>query len=36
VSLELFEESFKSEFTKKAYTIYLRKYGLEKLSIIDP
>ena len=36
MSLELFEESFKSEFTKKAYTIYLRKYGLEKLSIIDP
>ena len=36
MSLELFQESFKSEFTKNAYTVYLKKYGLNKLSITDP
>jgi hypothetical protein len=33
---ELFQESFKSDFTKNAYNFYLKKYGLDKLSIIDP
>ena len=31
-----FQESFKSEFTKIAYNCYLKKYGLDKLSITDP
>jgi integrase/recombinase XerD len=34
--MELFEESFRSEFTKNAYKVYLRKYGLDKLSITKP
>ena len=36
MSIELFQESFKSEFTKIAYNCYLKKYGLDKLSITDP
>lgn len=36
MSIELFEESFKSEHTKKAYLVYLKKYGLDKLSILEP
>jgi len=36
VSLELFQESFRSEFTKYTYKYYLKKYGLDKLSITDP
>ena len=36
MSLGLFEESFKSEHTKKAYIVYLKKYGLHKLSILEP
>ena len=36
MSIELFQESFKSEFTKYAYNYYLKKYGFNKLSITDP
>jgi integrase len=35
VSIELFEESIKSEHTKRCYRYYLKKYGKEKLSITD-
>jgi len=36
MSLELFQESFKSEFTKYTYNYYLKKYGIHKLKITDP
>jgi len=36
VSIQLFFDSIKSEHTKRCYTIYLRKYGHQKLAVTNP